>query len=229
MTTQEFSNEFDILYNNIMSNKAPGLDEYEKSCFLTKAQEMLILSYYSGRNSTGDSFEKTEEIRRYLDTLVDLHIIMPLDNPSTQTDGYYHNTFALSSDIPKLWFITYESVITKDPNIPCYNKQGKELMVVPTTQDNLYRTLRNPFKCPNNKRVLRLDTGKNTVEIISKYTIDSYEVHYIRQPEPIILTDLSNGLTINGESKESSCKLNPAIHRIILDAAVKLAAASYKE
>ena len=37
MTTQEFSNEMDIQYNNVMSNAAPGLDEYEKSVFLTKA------------------------------------------------------------------------------------------------------------------------------------------------------------------------------------------------
>jgi len=37
MTTGEFSNEFDLLYNNIMSNSAPGLNEYEKSVFLTKA------------------------------------------------------------------------------------------------------------------------------------------------------------------------------------------------
>ena len=37
MTLEEFSNEFDILYNNSMSNAAPGVDEYEKSVFLTKA------------------------------------------------------------------------------------------------------------------------------------------------------------------------------------------------
>jgi hypothetical protein len=37
MTTSEFSNQFDVLYNNITSNQAPGLDEYEKSVFLTKA------------------------------------------------------------------------------------------------------------------------------------------------------------------------------------------------
>ena len=41
MTIQEFSNEFDILYNNSMSNAAPGLNEYEKSVFLTQAQESL--------------------------------------------------------------------------------------------------------------------------------------------------------------------------------------------
>lgn len=50
MTTQEFSNEFDVLYNNIMSNQAPGLDEYEKSIFLTKAQEELVRDYFNSRN-----------------------------------------------------------------------------------------------------------------------------------------------------------------------------------
>ena len=35
MTNQEFSNEFDILYNNVVGNQAPGLDTYEKSVFLT--------------------------------------------------------------------------------------------------------------------------------------------------------------------------------------------------
>ena len=37
MTIQEFSSEFDVQYNNIASKAAPGLDEYEKSIFLTKA------------------------------------------------------------------------------------------------------------------------------------------------------------------------------------------------
>lgn len=50
MTTQEFSNQFDVLYNNIMSNQAPGIDEYEKSIFLTKAQEELVRDYFNSRN-----------------------------------------------------------------------------------------------------------------------------------------------------------------------------------
>ena len=45
MTNPEMSNEFDILYNNITSNQAPGLDEYEKSVFLTKAQDEIIKAY----------------------------------------------------------------------------------------------------------------------------------------------------------------------------------------
>jgi hypothetical protein len=36
-----------------------NFDEYEKSVFLTKAQEELVIHYYTGK-ATGDSFEDTE-------------------------------------------------------------------------------------------------------------------------------------------------------------------------
>jgi len=48
LTITEFSNEFDILYNNIASNQAPGIDEYEKSVFLTKAQRQIVKAYFEG-------------------------------------------------------------------------------------------------------------------------------------------------------------------------------------
>ena len=51
MTVQEFSDEFDVLYNNIMSNQAPGLDEYEKSVFLTKAQYEVIKNYFNPKSN----------------------------------------------------------------------------------------------------------------------------------------------------------------------------------
>lgn len=55
MTTTEFSNEFDVLYNNIMSNAAPGLNEYEKSVFLTKAQDEIIFNYF---NPNGNKYKE---------------------------------------------------------------------------------------------------------------------------------------------------------------------------
>ena len=42
MTTDEMSAAFDLKYNNIMSNLAPGLNEYEKSYFLTEAQKSVL-------------------------------------------------------------------------------------------------------------------------------------------------------------------------------------------
>ena len=51
MTTQEFSDQFDILYNNITSNQAPGLDEYEKSFFLTRAQDDIVKRYFTPKGN----------------------------------------------------------------------------------------------------------------------------------------------------------------------------------
>lgn len=62
MTNSEFSNEFDILYNSITSNQAPGLDEYEKSVFLTKAQDEIVKSYFNPRsNKTQEGFDGNEK------------------------------------------------------------------------------------------------------------------------------------------------------------------------
>ena len=61
MTPKEFSNEFDLLYNNISSNAAPGLNEYEKSLFLTQAQEDFIIGVYTGKLSDGTPYEGTDE------------------------------------------------------------------------------------------------------------------------------------------------------------------------
>ena len=75
MTTEEFSNEFDILLNSYDTQelgKVQGkleFDEYEKSVFLTKAQEELVISIYDGKNLSGESFENTEEARRSLSSI----------------------------------------------------------------------------------------------------------------------------------------------------------------
>lgn len=66
MTLTEFSNEFDVLYNNITSNQAPGLDEYEKSVFLTKAQDEILKSYFDPKsNKVQEGFDGSE--RRQID------------------------------------------------------------------------------------------------------------------------------------------------------------------
>jgi predicted metal-dependent hydrolase len=53
MTNPELSNEFDVLYNNITSNQAPGLSELEKSVFLTQAQEVLVKRAETLKDETG--------------------------------------------------------------------------------------------------------------------------------------------------------------------------------
>ena len=217
MTLQEFSNEFDILYNNIMSNQAPGLDEYEKSVFLTKAQEDTVVDIY-----TRSSFENTEEIRRYLSNLNKSVKLSSIDNISDKIRLSELSTFY---ELPKdVLFITYEAVEFDDADT-CMNK--KNILVYPTTRDEYHRMKDNPFRGANHRRVLRLDYEGNIVELITKYVIKEYTVKYIASPSPIILANLPEGISINGESKQTSCTLNPALHRAILDRAVQLAYSSF--
>lgn len=221
MITQEFSSEFDILYNNIMSNQAPGLDEYEKSVFLTKAQEEIIIELYSGRNPFNNSFEKTEEIKRYLSDLVKTYITYD------KKDGYVGlSETSVFFELPKdLWFITYESVSLEDDRLGCMN--GKEILVVPVTQDDYFKISENPFKGANKRRALRLDISNEIVEIVSEYNVNKYLIRYLSRPDPIILVDLQDDLSINEVSVKTECKLNDVLHRAILEKAVQLAHISW--
>ena len=79
MQLSDFSTGFDLLLNSYATKAGFGstdnpssieLDEFEKSQFLTNAQEKIIEGLYNGRNPWGESFEETEELRRYLGSLV---------------------------------------------------------------------------------------------------------------------------------------------------------------
>lgn len=226
MTTLEFSNEFDVLINAYANNNAFGdsydknnlaFDEYEKSIFLTKAQEEIIIDLYNGKNPFGDSFEKTEEIRRYLSDLIKTY---------TTTDRKVGYTGLSKSSVffelpDDLWFITYESVNLKDDRLGCMS--GENISVIPITQDEYHRIVKNPFRGANERKALRLDLSNKVVEIVSKYNVESYLVRYLSRPVPIILTNLADDLSINDISTKTECELNPVIHRAILERAVKLA------
>lgn len=224
MTTQEFSNEFDTLLNSYSTVPPYGdenklditLDEYEKSVFLTKAQEEIVVESYTGKNQFGESFERTEEIRRYLSDLVKTVV---LSDKLTGHVGLSKTSmfFQLPEDV---WFITYESATLKDERLGCLD--GEEATIVPVTQDEYYRIAKNPFRGPSKGRAVRLDIGDGVIEIISDYNIDKYLVRYLSRPKPIVLVDLSE-LSVNGIKVRTECELNPVIHRAILERAVRLA------
>lgn len=234
MTNQEFSNEFDTLVNSYRRFKdfddreildSIEFNEYEKSVFLTQAQEEVVINLYNGKNPYGDSFESTEELRRYLEGLVKTKKYNESEKKDSITDiDKISNTsvfYTLPTDIA---FITYEQVVFKDDTLGCYN--GSIADVYPITQDEYNRVRRNPFRGPTKYRVLRIDTGDNNVELISKYTIDTYLIKYLSKPSPIILEDLPNNLKIEGEFKETPCKLNGVLHYTILRRAVQMALTS---
>jgi hypothetical protein len=219
MTNSEFSNEFDILYNNIMSNQAPGLDAYEKSVFLTKAQEDIVLAYYTGRNESGDYFEGSEEVRQYLYTLV------------TDIEGEKYTTEYIGvSDNSKFYYLDESYLFILSEYIK--TDSDKKIKVVPVTADEFLKIENNPFRGPSKSRVLRLDTSTSTggriQELVTKETIKKYIARVLRKPIPIIIGDLG-GLKIDDFEYDQNryCELPNSLHRKILDRAVLLAKASF--
>ena len=251
MTTEEFSARFDVLYNNINSEQAPGLNGYEKSVFLTKAQEELVLSLYNGRNAAGLSFEVTEEVRRYLGSLIKTKRITEgfpegFDHPEVDTINKDYSiesnrdTDGLYILPPDLYFIITEQVEYSGDD-KCIG--GILANVYPVTADEYSKIKNNPFRGMTKYKAVRLDVGQvvstidneeyNTevVEIISTYPVSAYIIRYLASPRPIILEDIDNGsidyagmnLEIKGENKKSECELPESTHEAILQAAVNLA------
>lgn len=227
MTLEEFSNGFDTLVNSYKRFKdfdkqeildSIEFDEFEKSFYLTRAQEEVVLNLYNGRNPYGVTFEGTEELRRYLEGLVKTKKYLSED--AIESTGVNENSvfFRLPEDIA---FITLEQVIFDDELLGCYD--GSVASVYPVTQDEYEKVKNNPFRGPTKYKVIRLDPGDNLVELVSKYKIGTYLLRYLSRPNPIVLEDLPNELTVNGENTERECELNPVIHRAILERAVQLA------
>lgn len=231
MTNQEFKNEFLIAYNAIASMSAPGLDDYEISVYLTKAQLEIIKNYYdpdSNRKQKG--FENSEKRRVDLNTLVNDYKTF-----SNFTDNRKINELSKFYIIPDNVFLIINEklkIISDDCN------NGKIIEILPISHDKFNKQIKNPFKKPSDKIAWRLDIfnieNDKVVEIVS--TIENtleYQLRYIKYPNPIIITNLSltfpsDNLSIDGISQESECELNKEVHREILDRAVELALADYK-
>ena len=217
MTTREFSIEFDILYNNLASNAAPPLNEYEKSVFLTKAQSDIVLELYSGRNNLGLAFESSEEVRRYLHPLVKQNNITLIPG----SDGLYDIQGTSISDV----FVIIREYL---------RHSSGETPVVPITQDEYSKIKQNPFRGPKcYKRALRLEQ-ESKISIAADLPVETstqYVITYLKNPEPIILETLPQDdkgqLTIQNRSTGSAGELPESLHRMILDRAVLLAKQAY--
>lgn len=225
MTLEEFSNGFDALVNSYRRfrgfDRQEALDsiefnEYEKSVFLTKAQEELVISLYNGKNPYGDSFESTEEQRRYLSQLVLDANLEPITTNSGYPLGVESSSkfFTLPDD---LWFIIYEGIKVSDKS--CDSTSTME--VCPVTHDEYHRVRNNPFRGTTEKRALRLDLADGVTEVVCKYNVQYYYIRYMRKPNPIILVNLPNRLTIEGSDTRTSCELHEALHERILELAVR--------
>ena len=235
MTNYEFSNEFDILYNNISSNQAPGLDEYEKSVFLTKAQEEILKNHFTSRtdakgNETTLGFDDTA--KRQIDFSNSLVVY--------ETQQFYQE-----SD-PK-WLVSQKhcDVLVPEDVMMVLNEfiqvtrnnVNRQLSVIPIKYTDFSLKSSKPYAYPLKNQAWRLLIGtfdlakkikKKATIIVGPFdTPVSYVLRYIKKPNPIVLVNLPDGLSINNISVATECELDPILHQEILQRAVELAKVYY--
>jgi len=230
MNTEQFSNEFDVLLNTSSVIKPYGfkqgieLDEYEKSVFLSHAQEELVRKTYRGQNFMKESFEETELMRRYIDRLIKQQTVT--DKVTISSDESLSDRsvfFKLPTD---LMVITLEQLELSSEDA-CFN--NKKVDILPVRQDEYTMQKSNPFRKPTLKgrtnTAWRLDYGNNQdriVEIIPPENSEAskYIVRYIRKPKPIVLANISP-LDIDSVSIVTESEIDSIFHRQILELAVQ--------
>lgn len=153
MTLEEFSTEFDVLYNSITSNAAPGFNDYEKSVLLTLAQEELIKSYFvANNNTTGVGLDGSQKRHYDFSTLIK---VKTLDNiissiwtakveiPMLNRDA--NNMFVVPNDV---FLVLNEHLIVKN----------NSYIVFPISYDSYNLLMSKPFPYPNKRQAWRLDS-----------------------------------------------------------------------
>lgn len=172
MELSEFSNEFDVHYNSITSNQAPGLDEYEKSVMLTKSQYEILLSYFNPRtNKPQQGFDDSQ--RRQIDfssvtNTYDLYIkgikvmywkntpttpgsnpfstvsqLLPLLPNTQNSDGIYDIVNTPTEGVVKS---IIESSTAFNVETEEYHDSDRGDIVIATISDKVYKPLFDPRK-----------------------------------------------------------------------------------
>lgn len=223
MTNPELSNEFDVYYNNITSNQAPGLDEYEKSVFLTRGQDDVLKAYFDPRTNKPQQGYDGSEIRQ-----IDFSMVTVVKDYTSFTSAIFdprpnNKSVVLEKDI--LMLINEQLIVTRDG-------KTEYLQVVPVMYDEYRRLMSKPYKRPlkfQAWRLLNTSEGSNKSDLIigPNDTLTKYSIRYVKRPRPIILSDLEGNLSIDGQTTAQECELDPILHREILQRAVELAKASY--
>lgn len=180
MTGPEFFNQFDILYNNSTSNQAPGLNGYEKSVFLTKAEYEVLKNHFNLKsNKLNEGFDDSAKRQIDFSTLIRTIEITPNDGKCILDNNMKKDIF---------FIINEEAIELKTQN---------KCVVIPISYSEYDRIQSKPYKYPLKSQIWRLIEGSSTnnandvITLISHYNdrVEKYIIRYVRRPNPIVLED----------------------------------------
>lgn len=224
---EELSNQFDVQFNNVTSNQAPGLTEYEKSVFLTKAQDEVLKNYFLPQSNPKQAgFDDNQKRQIDFSTLTTAARISSLEDPVFD-NRRNSRSIKLPSDV--MMIINEMTTVLRESKVTT-------LVTIPIRYDEYAMKMSKPFKRPVKNQAWRLinHNVKNSADLIvgPVDTISYYTIRYIRYPKPVLVGDL-DGLTINGytygsgTNQTKGCELDPILFEELLQRAVELAKVSW--
>ena len=186
MTVLEFRNGFDVLYNNVASNQAPGFNDYEISLFLTKAQEEIVKNYFSPRSNVkqegfDDSYKRDADFRNIIRK-------EELANISNVTNYNRFDKRSLVYTLPSDLFISLNEQVM-DGDTP--------YTVVPISFDEYDRVMKKPYKYPPKYMVWRIIPGEVNLTVANA---SHAPINPTSLPTPVDVDDTDN----NVEDEEQS-------------------------
>lgn len=217
----EAFNAFSVWYNNITSNQAPGLNPYEVSLIMTRAQTQVLQDAFNHRTDrTNGGYDRSEKRQIDFSSLIRTAELTEVSDTTgiVQIDS---RSIMYDFDTENVMFILNEFV----------RINNNKLSVIPLAYDTYANLMKAPYKFPPKDcawRLINTVEDKTFFEVVAKGLASGgrmqYIIHYIEKPAPIILTDLTEqGLTIEGISTVSPCKLPKEIWDEIMERAVTLA------
>ena len=134
-------------------------------------------------------------------------------------------------------FILNEKLIVKENESAT---KGDNYVIVPLNYKEYDREMSKAYSQPLKKQAWRLFQNQSAgfdvqSELIPIWDISEeltantptktavYKIRYVKRPDPIVLVNLPDGLSIDGVTVQTECTLNPILHVDILNRAVELA------
>lgn len=212
--------QFDLLWNNIMSNQAPGLNELEKSMFITKAENELTLAWFNSvvlNNNVSEGFDASAIRQMNFSSLMRSQII--LDNSLSGSSNYAYSPTdrrALIYAMPEDLFLVVSEQVFLYTLKSGTSYTGEELkkisendepsavrQVIPVSFSEYTRLMSKPYKEPLKRQAWRIVAAKQSADDTDLYaeiilngsdrasnTLKAYSIRYVMKPEPVILTNL---------------------------------------
>jgi len=191
MTLTEISDIFDMRMNSFIPGSLVK-DEYEKSVYLTRAQDVFYDSLLL-------DFEESHEIGQVLKKLV-----FSVDFSSASSTNMYGGHVILFTELVRK--ILRERYVTGVISGSVLYSE-RDLLVKEERLAEIEESLRNPFRQPDLSVCLRAVEETMTFNKVQLYInpaltvpFGHYYVTYAKEPEPIVLQDLPDGLEVKGQN-----------------------------